>query len=41
MACGILVSPPGIEPMPHAMEAQSPNHRTAMEVPRDKLYLWF
>ena len=31
-ACGILVPQPRIEPMPLALEAQSPNHRTAREV---------
>ena len=29
MACRILVPPPGIEPMPLAVEALSPNHWTA------------
>ena len=29
----ILVSQPGIKPMPHALEVQSPNHWTAREVP--------
>ena len=33
MACRILVPRPGIEPMPPAVEAQSPNHWTAREVP--------
>ena len=32
-ACGILVPQPGIEPAPPAVEAQSPNHWTAREVP--------
>ena len=32
-ACGILVPQPGIEPRPLAVEAQSPNHWTAGEVP--------
>ena len=32
-ACGILVPGPGIEPMPPAVEAQSPNHWEAREVP--------
>ena len=31
--CGVLVSQPGIEPMPPAVEAQSLNHWTAREVP--------
>ena len=36
MACGIFVPPPpGIEPMPLALEAWSPNHWTAREFPRD------
>ena len=34
VACRILVPQPGIEPMPPAMEAWSPNHWTAREVPR-------
>ena len=34
MACGILVPQPGIEPMPSAMETQSPNHWTAREFVR-------
>ena len=32
-ASGILVSQPGIEPMPPAVKAQSPNHWTGREVP--------
>ena len=32
-ACGILVPQPGIEPMPSAVKAQSPNHWTAREFP--------
>jgi len=32
MACGILVSQPGIEPSPPVVEAQSLNHLTAKEV---------
>ena len=32
-ACEILVPQPGIEPLPPAVEAQSPNHWTAREVP--------
>ena len=31
--CGILVPRPGIEPMPPALEVQSPKHWTAREVP--------
>ena len=31
MACGILVSQAGIEPMPLAVKAQSPNHWTSKE----------
>ena len=31
--CGILVSPAGIEPVLPAVEARSPNHLTAREVP--------
>ena len=33
MVCGILVSQPGIEPMPPVVEAQSPNHWIAREFP--------
>ena len=33
-ACGILVPRPRIEPVPPALEAWSPNHWTAREVPR-------
>ena len=32
-AYGVLVPRSGFEPMPPAVEAQSPNHRTAREVP--------
>ena len=32
MACGILVSQPGIKPSPPVIEAQSLNHLTAKEV---------
>ena len=31
MACGALVPRPGIEPVPPAVEAQSPNHWTTRE----------
>ena len=34
-ACGILVSQPGIEPTPPALEEQSLNHWTTREVPRN------
>ena len=33
VARGILIPPPGIEPVPPALEAQSLNHWTAREVP--------
>ena len=33
-ACGILVPPPGIEPMPLAMKMWSLNHWTTREFPR-------
>ena len=40
-ACGILASPPGIEPEPPALEAWSPNHWAAREVPcRDPFMLF-
>ena len=31
--CGVLVPQPGIEPLPVAVEEQSPNHWTTREVP--------
>ena len=40
MACRILVPWPGIEPVPHAMEAQSPNHWTAREFPIKDILKW-
>ena len=36
VACGILVPRPGIEPLPPALGAQSPNHWTAREVPKER-----
>ena len=39
-ARGILVPQPGIEPMPHAVEVQSPNHLTSREVPADLFRTW-
>ena len=39
-ACGTLVPQPGIEPAPPAVEARSPNHWTAREVPVLKLSLY-
>ena len=33
VACGILVPQPGIQPVPPAVEAWSPNHWTAREAP--------
>ena len=33
MACGILVPRPGIEPVPSAVTAQSPNYWSAREFP--------
>ena len=36
MTCRILVPQPGIEPMPPAVEAQSPDHWTATEVTREQ-----
>ena len=32
--CGILIPQPGIKPVSPALEAQSPNHWTAKEVPQ-------
>ena len=31
MACGSVVPPPGVEPVPHSLEVQSLNHWTARE----------
>ena len=33
VACGILISQPGVEPMPPAVEARSLNCRTTREIP--------
>ena len=33
-ACGVLVPWPGIEPVPHAVEAWSPDHWATSELPR-------
>ena len=38
MACGILVPGPGIEPMPPAIEEQSPNHWAIREVPQSLIW---
>ena len=38
MACGILVPRPGIEPGPSAVRVWSPNHWTAREVPRLRVF---
>ena len=38
-ACGILVPWPGVEPLPPAVEAWSPNHWTTREAPRTSLLL--
>ena len=40
MACGILVPRPGIEPGHPAVEAWSPNHWTAREVPTSIQYFY-
>ena len=40
-ACGILVSLPGIEPMPTSVEAVSLNHWVAREVPLYGLFIYF
>ena len=37
-ACGILVPPLGIEPMPPAVEVESPNRWTTREVPMPCLF---
>ena len=36
--CGILVPHPGIEPVPPALEAQSPNRWTAGEFPGNSFF---
>ena len=38
VACGILVPRPGIEPKAMRVKAQSPNHWTTREFPRDSFY---
>ena len=38
--CGILVPRPGFEPVPPAVEVQSPNHWTAREFPSFTLLKW-
>ena len=38
-ACGILVSQPGMEPKPPALEARSLNHWTVREVPKRYFFL--
>ena len=40
-ACGILVLQAGIEPVPPAVEAQSPNHWIAREFPRKHVLIIF
>ena len=37
LACGILLPRPGIEPVPSAMKAWSPNHWMAREFPGESL----
>ena len=39
--CGILVSQPGIEPLPLVVKAQSLNHWTTREVPKLKSIICF
>ena len=39
VACGILVTQPGIEPMPPEVEGQSLNRWTTMEVPGPDFYI--
>jgi len=36
VACGILVPPPGIEPMPSALRAPSLTHWTSRECPENQ-----
>ena len=40
-ACGIIVPQPGIEPVPPAVEVQSPNHWTSREVPKNIFFKYF
>ena len=40
-ACRILVPQPGIEPVPPAVEVQSPNHWTTKEVLSLSFFLFF
>ena len=40
VACGVLVSQPGMEPEPLAVRMPSPNHWTTREVPQT-LHLFF
>ena len=37
-ACGVLVPQPGIDLQPLALEAWSPNHCTAREIPEYKFF---
>ena len=39
VACGILVPQPGIEPVPAALEAWSPNHWATREVPQGEVFI--
>ena len=39
-ACGILVTQPGIEHVPPAVEVWSLNHWIAREVPKSKFFAW-
>ena len=41
MSCRILVPPPGIEPVPPAVEVLSPNHWTAREFPQGPFFFPF
>ena len=41
MSCRILVPPPGIEPVPPAVEVLSPNHWTAREFPQVPFFFPF
>ena len=38
--CGILIPPPGVEPVPLALEGQSPNHWTTRKFPTSEFLKW-
>ena len=40
LACGILIPPPGVKPVPLALEGQSPNHWTTRKFPTSEFLKW-